>query len=60
MRRLGHASPAAALIYQHAADQRDSDIARALDAMISTTATGTTGAASPAPTRHARAPKPKS
>jgi integrase len=37
MRRLGHASPAAALIYQHAADERDSDIARALDAMITTT-----------------------
>ena len=34
MRRLGHASAAAALIYQHAADQRDSEIARALDAMM--------------------------
>lgn len=34
MRRLGHSSPAAALIYQHAADERDSQIARALDAMI--------------------------
>lgn len=33
MRRLGHASPAAALIYQHAADERDSEIARALDAL---------------------------
>ncbi|SDY85076.1 Site-specific recombinase XerC [Geodermatophilus africanus] len=34
MRRLGHSSPAAALIYQHAADDRDADIARALDAML--------------------------
>ena len=34
MRRMGHASPAAALIYQHAADERDSEIARALDAML--------------------------
>ena len=34
MRRLGHASRAAALIYQHAADERDSEIARALDAML--------------------------
>jgi hypothetical protein len=28
MRRLGHSSPAAALLYQHAADDRDADIAR--------------------------------
>jgi integrase len=34
MRRLGHATPAAALIYQHASDERDGDIARALDAML--------------------------
>jgi hypothetical protein len=34
MRRMGHSSPAAALIYQHAADDRDSEIARALDAML--------------------------
>lgn len=34
MRRLGHSSSAAALMYQHAADERDSEIARALDAMI--------------------------
>ncbi|PRY51385.1 site-specific recombinase XerC [Geodermatophilus tzadiensis] len=34
MRRLGHSSPAAALLYQHAADDRDADIARALDAML--------------------------
>jgi integrase len=34
MRRLGHSSPAAALIYQHAADERDGEIARALDTMI--------------------------
>ncbi len=36
MRRMGHSSPAAALIYQHAADERDGDIARALDAMLGT------------------------
>ena len=35
MRQLGHSSPAAALLYQHAADDRDADIARALDAMLS-------------------------
>ncbi|MDP9406527.1 MAG: tyrosine-type recombinase/integrase [Actinomycetota bacterium] len=34
MRRLGHSSPAAALLYQHAADDRDADIARALDATL--------------------------
>ena len=34
MRRLGHSSPAAALLYQHAADDRDAGIARALDAML--------------------------
>ena len=35
MRRLGHSSPAAALAYQHAADDRDGAIARALDATLS-------------------------
>src|SRR4051812_3298872 len=34
MRRLGHSSPAAALLYQHAADDRDAEIARALDTML--------------------------
>ncbi len=34
MRRLGHSTPAAALLYQHAADDRDAEIARALDAML--------------------------
>ena len=34
MRRLGHSSPTAALLYQHAADNRDAEIARALDAML--------------------------
>jgi integrase len=34
MRRLGHSSPAAALLYQHAADDRDAAIARALDVML--------------------------
>ena len=33
MHRLGHASPAAALVYQHAAAHRDAEIARALDAL---------------------------
>lgn len=32
MRRFGHSSPAAALVYQHAAANRDAAIARALDA----------------------------
>jgi len=31
---MGHSSPAAALIYQHAADTGGGPIARALDAMI--------------------------
>jgi integrase len=34
MRRMGHATPAAALIYQHAADHRDDEIARALDGLM--------------------------
>jgi integrase len=38
MRRLGHSSPAAALLYQHAADDRDGEIARALDATLSAAA----------------------
>lgn len=33
MRRIGHASPAAALVYQHAVDDRDAEIARALNAL---------------------------
>ena len=33
MARFGHASPAAALLYQHAASHRDAEIARALDAL---------------------------
>ena len=36
MARLGHASPRAALIYQHAASDRDHAIARALDAAAQT------------------------
>jgi hypothetical protein len=32
---IGRHSPAAALLYQHAADDRDADIAQALDAMLS-------------------------
>lgn len=34
MTRLGHASAAAALIYQHASDERDGAIAAALDGML--------------------------
>lgn len=34
MHRLGHASPAAALIYQHATTHRDAEIARALEALV--------------------------
>ncbi|MGI8434864.1 MAG: tyrosine-type recombinase/integrase [Nocardioidaceae bacterium] len=34
MHRLGHASADAALTYQHAASTRDSEIARALDALV--------------------------
>jgi integrase len=34
MHRLGHVSPDAALGYQHAASTRDSEIARALDALV--------------------------
>ena len=30
MRRLGHSTPAAAMLYQHAADDRDAAIAAAL------------------------------
>jgi len=33
MRRFGHASPDAALVYQHAAADRDAEIARALDSL---------------------------
>lgn len=33
MRRLGHSSPAAALVYQHASTQRDHEIADALDGL---------------------------
>jgi integrase len=43
MRRLGHSSPAAPLIYRHAADERDGEIARALDAMLAAAPGGPTG-----------------
>ena len=36
-RRLGHSTASAALIYQHAAQSRDSDIARALDGLVAGT-----------------------
>jgi integrase len=35
MARLGHSTPRAALIYQHATQERDNDIALAIDAIIS-------------------------
>jgi integrase len=38
MARLGHSSPAMALLYQHAASHRDAEIASALDAMLGGTA----------------------
>jgi integrase len=51
MHRLGHASPAAALVYQHAVSERDSEIARALDVMV----TGDeTTAPEPLPARRAQ------
>lgn len=37
MARMGHASPRAALIYQHATAERDRAIADALSAMIDQT-----------------------
>lgn len=43
MRRMGHASAAAALIYQHATDDRDDEIARALDGLLAATAGRSTG-----------------
>jgi hypothetical protein len=35
MARIGHASPRAALIYQHATEQRDREVAAYLDDAIS-------------------------
>ena len=40
MRRMGHSSPAAALIYQHAADHRDDEIARALGGLMTAPVAG--------------------
>lgn len=37
MTRLGHSSPAAALVYQHASEHRDDEIARALDVVAAAT-----------------------
>jgi integrase len=53
MRRLGHSSPAAALVYQHAADDRDGEIARALDATLS----AASGSLSEAPDAHEAEPR---
>jgi hypothetical protein len=36
MHRLGHASPRAALRYQHATEQRDEAIADAIDRLVAT------------------------
>ncbi len=38
MTRMGHASPRAALIYQHATDERDRAIAEALSQLIAASA----------------------
>ena len=45
MHRLGHASPAAALVYQHASSERDSEIARALDVLLTAESDRAAGAA---------------
>jgi integrase len=34
MARLGHSSPRAALRYQHVADERDAEVASAMDRLI--------------------------
>lgn len=44
MARMGHASPAAALRYQHAASRRDQRIAAELDALIAAAGPSATGA----------------
>lgn len=54
MRRAGHASPAAALRYQHAADERDKSLAEALGRMA---ASATTTPRTPRPARRARRPR---
>ena len=51
MHRLGHASSAAALVYQHAVSERDGEIARALDAMVTGNATSALVPAQPAARR---------
>jgi integrase len=53
MRRLGHSSPAAAIVYQHAADDRDVEIASALDAILS----AASGLLSAAPAAHQAEPR---
>jgi integrase len=53
MRRPGHSSPAATLVHQHAADDRDAEIVRELDATLSA-ASGLLTAA-PAHTKPSRA-----
>ena len=53
MHRMGHASPAAALRYQHATRERDQAIARALGELM-TTASDAAGAATVAPMRATR------
>ena len=53
MRRMGHTTPAAALIYQHAADHRDEEIARALEGILGPTPAAVEQAARPARERAA-------
>ena len=55
MARLGHASPAAALRYQHVVSGRDSAIADAIDAVVR--ATGTPASALPRPLKPASRPQ---
>lgn len=54
MHRLGHASPAAALVYQHAAAARDAEIARALDELHTAGAAVAAGVTPESLTGHAR------
>jgi integrase len=47
MRRMGHATASAALIYQHATDHRDDEIARALDGLLAASNLSRSGAHDP-------------
>ena len=54
MSRMGHASPRAALIYQHASRERDEAIAAALSDVINMTRPGSTATVLPLPRRRGR------